>query len=343
MSLRIKTFRPLPYLSMALVAGLLGSGAMAQPSSEGGFVVKCPHLPTGLTELPTCGGEQVTCVGTEGHDLIWGSEMRNVIYAGAGNDVIKGSEENDVICGGPGNDAIHGARGDDILYGDEGSDWLFGGPGADTLDGGPGDFDVLWGGPEFEQLDGGEGAFDYCLRMRDDGDANVETCEIIFPPIGFAHDEGEEIPAGLVSPTTSRSSGRRPSAKVRGQSTDPADEQEYTTLFVALTSPEANTQSLALTVAKHAHDAGKLVHLLLCGAPAELALRGSGEETRALSAEPRHLLQELVEKRISIDVCPAYLDRQGLKAAMLTEGVSVSDWPQTIQALMSPRAKFMSF
>ena len=165
-----------------------------------GSVIVCPYLPEGLTEVPLCNGERATCVGTDGHDLIWGTDGSDVIVAGAGNDVIQGDSGNDVICGGEGNDAIHGARGEDSLFGEEGSDWLFGAMDDDILDGGPGDYDVLWGGPGYDKLDGGPGAYDICLKQRESGSANADTCETIYPPVGYKHDDEGELGPGIIGP-----------------------------------------------------------------------------------------------------------------------------------------------
>lgn len=151
-------------------------------------VIKCPYIPDGLKEIPTCGGQQATCVGTKGRDLILGTENPDVIVAGPGHDVVHGDAENDIICGGPGNDSLMGARGDDTAYGGPGDDWLFGAPGADHLDGGPGDYDVLWGGPGFDKLDGGPGSNDVCMLQRDMGDF-APGCNTVYPPPGYMHDE----------------------------------------------------------------------------------------------------------------------------------------------------------
>lgn len=163
-----------------------------------GVVIKCPYVPPGLAEIPTCQGLRATCVGTEGSDLIWGTEDDDVIVGGGGDDVIHGDAGDDTICGGPGNDVIHGARGEDALFGEEGSDVLFGARDEDVLFGGPGDHDVLWGGPGLDNLDGGDGVGDLCLQQRDLAEVNVESCEVIYPPIGFDHDREVEIPPGIV-------------------------------------------------------------------------------------------------------------------------------------------------
>jgi hypothetical protein len=152
-------------------------------------VIKCPYLPEGLTEIPSCAGEPATCVGTDGPDLILGTDEDDVIVAGGGNDVVHADAEDDIVCGGPGNDSLMGARGLDRLFGGPGNDWLFGAPGDDELDGGEGDFDVLWGGPGFDQLNGGPGAYDVCLLQREMGDFDAEGCNTVYPPPGYVHDE----------------------------------------------------------------------------------------------------------------------------------------------------------
>jgi hypothetical protein len=155
-------------------------------------VIKCPYLPPGLKEVPSCHGVRATCVGTPGHDLILGSDEKDVIVAEAGNDAVHGDAGDDIICGGPGNDSLFGARGADIIYGDEGDDWLFGAPDDDELYGGPGDFDVLWDGPGYGKVDGGPGDHDVCLLQRELAEVNEQSCETIYPPPGYLHDEDPE-------------------------------------------------------------------------------------------------------------------------------------------------------
>ncbi|MDX2504334.1 MAG: hypothetical protein QNL62_07645 [Gammaproteobacteria bacterium] len=173
--------------------------AEAVAPGENGMIIICPYVPADMTEIPLCNGQPATCVGTDGHDILWGSDASDVIVAGAGNDVIQGDEGADIICGGDGNDSIFGAKGKDILIGEGGTDWLFGAKGADELFGGDGDFDVLWGGPGFDRLDGGPGEYDVCLKQR--GDAKVdESCEAEHPPPGYTHGDEHLLGTGVIGP-----------------------------------------------------------------------------------------------------------------------------------------------
>ena len=175
------------------------SSQAGTPTIEGA-VITCPYMPGGLSKTLTCNGLPVTCVGTAGHDLIWGTDASDVIYAGAGNDIIQADAGNDTVCGGEGNDTIHGGRGYDAIFGEGGADVLFGARDDDTLYGGEGDFDVLFGGPGIDNLNGGPGAYDTCLKQRDGGLADVKTCETIFPPPGYNHEEEHQLGPGIIGP-----------------------------------------------------------------------------------------------------------------------------------------------
>ncbi len=181
------------------------SGAPEQDPSQAasarapmGFIIQCPYLPPELETVPLCQGRKATCVGTDGDDLIWGTEDDEVILGLGGDDVIHADDGDDIVCGGPGDDAVHAARGDDSMYGDEGDDWLFGSRGKDSIYGGLGNRDVLLGGPGLDYLDGGPGDRDVCLQQRDEAKVNVETCEVIFPTAGYNHEKQHAYPPGIV-------------------------------------------------------------------------------------------------------------------------------------------------
>ncbi len=135
------------------------------------------------TVLPTCNGIPATLVGTDGDDVLNGTDGPDVIVAGLGNDTVNGLGGNDLICGGFGDDRIDGGTGDDVLLGGpgadrmrgrDGADALFGGHGHDDLEGNAGNDEVrgftgrdyvkgglgddqVFGGPGNDRLIGGKG------------------------------------------------------------------------------------------------------------------------------------------------------------------------------------------
>jgi len=192
--MKVKAVRVVPVIVFTgLVAGLaLASGPEITKEAFPDYhpshtVIKCPYIPPGLRVIPSCGGQVATCVGTQGHDLILGTENKDVIVALGGHDVVHGDANDDIICGGFGMDSLFGARGHDIMYGGPGNDWLFGAKENDSLYGGPGNHDVLWGGPGVDFLDGGPGGFDVCMLQREMGD--FKRCNTVYPPPGYVHDE----------------------------------------------------------------------------------------------------------------------------------------------------------
>jgi Ca2+-binding RTX toxin-like protein len=95
---------------------------------------------------PTCFGQPVTMMGTEGPDeLIGRSDVRDVIYGAGGDDYVSGGDfygagaAPDLLCGGPGNDHLEGSPGNDKLNGGDGNDEVDGGNGADVEQGNAGD------------------------------------------------------------------------------------------------------------------------------------------------------------------------------------------------------------
>ncbi len=103
--------------------------------------------------------------GTEGNDLILARGGTDIVHGMGGDDCIlgeNGSDElygdagNDIILGGNGKDDIYGGDGDDLGYGDNDDDFLSGGNGNDRLFGNNGN-DCVVGGDGDDFIDGGAG------------------------------------------------------------------------------------------------------------------------------------------------------------------------------------------
>jgi Tol biopolymer transport system component len=122
-----------------------------------------------------------TTTGTDGKDVITGTQWDDRIFGLAGNDTINAGDGRDLVWGGLGDDRIHGNAGNDgidggwgadALFGDAGNDTLVGGSGNDALDGGAGS-DNLYGGQGVDVLRGGNG--DDRIFARD-GQRDVIAC-----------------------------------------------------------------------------------------------------------------------------------------------------------------------
>jgi predicted extracellular nuclease len=89
-----------------------------------------------------CAGRVPTVLGTNGDDLLRGTNGPDVIHALGGDDEVRGLNGDDVVCGGAGDDRVSGGNGDDVLLGGAGDDVLHGDNGDDTVTGGLGEDDV---------------------------------------------------------------------------------------------------------------------------------------------------------------------------------------------------------
>ena len=95
----------------------------------------------------------VTTVGTEDADLIFGTNGTDTIKGKGGNDCIYGFDGDDLLVGNAGNDTIFGGNGNDTLNGRTGNDSLYGDSGNDTISAGKGD-DNLYGGSGIDGFNG---------------------------------------------------------------------------------------------------------------------------------------------------------------------------------------------
>jgi Ca2+-binding RTX toxin-like protein len=105
--------------------------------------------------------------GTDGDDVISGSEDAELIEAGKGDDYVAGYEGDDVLDGGAGADRLWGDGGEDTLIGGDGDDVLNGGDQDDLLLGGDGD-DLLQGALDNDIMSGGLGMDTLQGGMGDD-------------------------------------------------------------------------------------------------------------------------------------------------------------------------------
>ncbi len=102
--------------------------------------------------------------GTEGDEILNGSNDSESIQGLAGDDLLIGRGGDDDLAGGEGNDTLRGGEGNDVLAGNEGDDLLAGGSGNDTLNGGVG----------IDTADFSDIAFDITADLAE-GTASYET------------------------------------------------------------------------------------------------------------------------------------------------------------------------
>lgn len=174
-------------------------------SAAGGFTIQAQGTEGDDVVTGTDADERY--LGLGGNDTISGAGGRDHLFGNDGSDTIDGGRGNDVIFGGDkesgsaGQDTIHGGAGnDDIKSDSDGGDVIYGGKGNDNIS--TADNNVLYGGGGDDVIDGGNsdvfgGAGDDQLlgaqgKMK--GGAGNDRLQIGFPFVPSEH--GQEAWGG---------------------------------------------------------------------------------------------------------------------------------------------------
>lgn len=169
-----KTMQPLEIRQLLTDTGTPQSGGFAKK------IGSLPNLCEAIVPPPanSCLGIKCTIsgnpnaitYGTQGDDVICGTDSNDIILAKGGHDIICGQAGNDIILADNGHDRVNAGPGDDVVDGGAGLDMLDGGSEDDTLLGGGG-MDLLYGGTGYDYLSGGNG-WDML-----NGNADEDICE----------------------------------------------------------------------------------------------------------------------------------------------------------------------
>ena len=161
---------------MNLVSLHQKTGRLALVTASTGFVVGLAFLNGGTSHAigGLCNGRPAShtwldASGQPGPTFFDGTNGDDVIVGSDGDDNIDAGPGDDWICGGPGDDSLDGGDGDDVVIGGTGDDGPSGGPGNDTVVGGAGDDDPE-GGPGHDFIVGGDG--DDWIKSSDDDEVD---------------------------------------------------------------------------------------------------------------------------------------------------------------------------
>ena len=96
--------------------------------------------------------------GTQGDDVIVGTQGPDTINGNGGNDIICARDGTNTVKGGDGDDEIYSGSSNDSLSGGDGVDHISGGEGNNQVSGGPGDDVFVAGGDGNDQITGDRGS-----------------------------------------------------------------------------------------------------------------------------------------------------------------------------------------
>jgi predicted peroxiredoxin len=120
--------------------------------------------------------------------------------------------------------------------------------------------------------------------------------------------------------------------------------EEDCKVFVVLTTPDIQTQLMALVLTTQMSKRGELEQILFCGPAGELAIKGSKDVLlKPINKSPQMLLNSLIENGVRAQVCPLFLPNKGLTADALIDGVSEAKPPLVAQRLLEHGVKLFTF
>lgn len=126
-----------------------------------------------------------------------------------------------------------------------------------------------------------------------------------------------------------------------GSATASDDKSE---LFVVITSPDPQTQGMALVLSLQAVQQGAGVQVLLCGPGGDVALKGAPQTIlKPRDATPQGMLTKLMGLGVKPNVCALYLPNNGKSPADLIEGVGIAKPPAIAAALLTEDTKLFTF
>ena len=128
----------------------------------------------------------------------------------------------------------------------------------------------------------------------------------------------------------------------------PAQAEEQKQLVTIVTSPNAQTQLMAMVLTMKAVKQGAAAHILLCGEAGDMALKAPPASITApqkpKGMSPQGLMQMIMAKTpTKVEVCAIYLPNSGLEPSALLDGITAAN-PDTMAArLLVEDVRIMSF
>ncbi len=119
-------------------------------------------------------------------------------------------------------------------------------------------------------------------------------------------------------------------------------------LVTVVTSPDAQTQLMAMVLTMQAAQQGADTHIMLCGPAGDLALKDApasataGQPPRNMS--PQGLMQMIREKTgATVEVCAIYLPGKGMDQSALLDGIGVAKPAEMAARLMDEDTRVLNY
>ena len=117
----------------------------------------------------------------------------------------------------------------------------------------------------------------------------------------------------------------------------PALAQDGPDIVTVVTADAPQTQLMSMVLTFQAMEQGQSAHILLCGDGGDLGLAEAPEDILApqppRDMNPQRLMQMMMDKGATVEVCAIYLPGLGADQSVLLDGVGVAD-PVAMSATM---------
>lgn len=127
----------------------------------------------------------------------------------------------------------------------------------------------------------------------------------------------------------------------------PALAEDPRPLVTVVTAENPQTQLMAMVLSMQAVEQGHDLHILLCGAGGDLALADAPDSATApqppRDMSPQGLMQGLMQRGATVEVCAIYLPGLGAGPEALLEGVAVAQPPEMAGAMLAEGTMVWSF
>ncbi|WP_118838029.1 DsrE family protein [Salinibacter ruber] len=115
-------------------------------------------------------------------------------------------------------------------------------------------------------------------------------------------------------------------------------------VFVVVSSGEAQTQMMAMVLGNQVAAKGASVRVLLCDSAARLAVQGESFPTfEPAGRTPQNLLQGLMQKGATVEVCAIFLPNTEYESSDLLDGVGVAKPGPIADHMLKPGVRYFTF
>jgi predicted peroxiredoxin len=115
-------------------------------------------------------------------------------------------------------------------------------------------------------------------------------------------------------------------------------------LFVVLTSGDAETQMMAMVLATQSLNKDVPVRVLLCSDAGDLALKDSESPAFApANRSPKQLMMGLINNGVQVDVCGIYLPNRDYTEADLMDGIGTAAPPEVAEYMKQEGVRYFTF